>query len=141
MPLCGCAAHPKAERGTLYSAPRSALPLGWITSSWLSSWLPFLLLSSLPFAYSPCRLDIDAATLKLAANEGIVLMKFSVKKNRSFCEIFFASEDTSLRLRLRKTLREASLRHAISPLSEALHVTCSTRIVYSASMEGRSHAQ
>jgi hypothetical protein len=115
--------------------------LGWITSSWLSSWLPFLLLSSLPFAYSPCRLDIDAATRKLAANEGIDLMKFSVKKNRSFCEFFFATEDTSLRLRLGKILRDASLRHADSPLSEALDVTRDTRYVYSASMEGRCHAR
>jgi hypothetical protein len=115
--------------------------LGWITSSWLSSWLPFLLLSSLPFAYSPCRLDIDAATQKLAANEGIVLMKFSVKKNRSFCEIFFAKEDTSSFFRLLKTSRDESLGCSSFPLSEARCVTHNTQNVYSASMEGRCHAQ
>jgi hypothetical protein len=141
MPLCGCAIYAKAERGTLYSAPRSALPLGWITSSWLSSWLPFLLLSSLPFAYSPCRLDIDAATQKLAANEGIVLMKFSVKKNRSFCEIFFAREDTSPCKRPTKISRDRSLRRATFPLSEARRVAGNTENVYSASMEGPCHAQ
>jgi hypothetical protein len=64
------------------SRPPSAFALGWITSSWLPSLLSSWLLSSLPFAYSPYRLDIDAATLKLAANEGIDFMKFSVKKNR-----------------------------------------------------------
>jgi hypothetical protein len=64
--------------------------LGWITSFWFSS-LTSWLLSSLPFAYSPYRLDIDAATVKLAANEGIDLMKFSVKKNRYVIEIFFES--------------------------------------------------
>jgi hypothetical protein len=56
--------------------------LGWITSSLLPSSLTSWLLSWLPFAYSPYWLDIDAATLKLAANEGIDFMKFSVKKNR-----------------------------------------------------------
>jgi hypothetical protein len=36
--------------------------------------------------------------LKVAANEGIDLMKFSVKKNRSFHESFFAGEDTWMRV-------------------------------------------
>jgi hypothetical protein len=71
--------------------------VGWTTSSWLPSSRPSWLLSSLPFAYSPYRLDIDAATHFTAANEGIDFMKFSVKKNRYFSAIFFRKEDPVMR--------------------------------------------
>jgi hypothetical protein len=43
----------------------------------------------LPFAYSPYRLDIDAAAHLTTANEGIDFMKLTVKKNRTVCAIFF----------------------------------------------------
>jgi hypothetical protein len=59
-----------------------AFAWGWTTSSSRPSLRLSWLLSSLPFAYSPYRLNIDAAASFTAANEGIVLMKFSVKKNR-----------------------------------------------------------
>jgi hypothetical protein len=50
----------------------------------------------LPFAYSPYRLDIDAATHLTAANEGIDFTKLTVKKNRYFRPTFFAWEDTRM---------------------------------------------
>jgi hypothetical protein len=51
----------------------------------------------LPFAYSPYRLDIDAAQHLTAANEGIDFIKFSVKKNRYSGSIFFACDDIWMR--------------------------------------------
>jgi hypothetical protein len=51
----------------------------------LPSWLvPFWL----PFAYSPYRCEIDAATYSGAANEGIDFMKFGVKKNQRMRALF-----------------------------------------------------
>lgn len=56
---------------------------------WVISWLPFLLLfllaslqlpSSLPLSILP-MIRLDSATQYVAANEGIVSLKITVKKN------------------------------------------------------------
>jgi hypothetical protein len=82
----------------------------------------------LPFAYSPYRLDIEAATRKLAANECIVLMKISVKKNRYFNAIFFA-RGSQLDARLQSRMaRRASLRSSIAAHWIALNTIHHARI-------------
>ena len=81
----------KAERGT-HSASPVLLCLGWsyfffvvFLAAFFAAFLVAICLFSLSIEHRCCN-------CKLAANEGIDLMKFSVKKNRAFNETFFAPD-------------------------------------------------
>ena len=78
-----------AERGT-HSASPVLLCLGWIyfffvvfLAAFFAAFLVAICLFSLSIEHRCCN-------RKVAANEGIDLMKFSVKKNRKVNESFFA---------------------------------------------------
>jgi hypothetical protein len=78
--------------------------------------------------------------VKVAANEGIVLMKFSVKENRSFLDFFFAGEDTSVHA-LEHELHPLNLSDALNFPEASTRMPCIARKTYTAeSIGGGRHA-